>query len=327
MCLLGAPLPKSRYVGSEIHGKENLVHLRYPVSGNQVNNWDDVELMWQHIFSELLKIEPDEHPLLVTAPVTGRTEKDNDTLAILLFETFIAPRAFVASPAVLSLYASGRSTGLVVDSGHNQTTCVPVYEGFPLASATHTLRLGGGEVTEHLGSILSQPGLDQSVMKEVKERFCHVALDPYRECVRGEKGWETQRYTLPDGKVVSIGTEAFRAPEPLFAPFLGLPNTVQRVIGAADRDVRERLWGDIVLTGGNTLLPGFAERLGQDVKPMVPHGVKMGMSTVVDPRTAAWRGGSMLSSLSTFRDMCIPYKEYDEYGPVLLRRKCLGVSL
>ena len=120
---------------------------------------------------------------------------------------------------------------------------------------------------------------------------------------------------------------------------------MQRVVGGADRNLRETLWGDIVLvsfffsfcgctfltdgcqTGGNTLLPDFAERLQQDLKPLAPHDVKVGVSTVADARTAAWRGGLMLSNLSTFRDMCISYKEYDEYGPVLLRRRCLGICL
>ena len=103
----------------------------------------------------------------------------------------MAPRAFVASPALLSLYASGRSTGLVIDSSHTQTTCVPIYHGFPLPHAAHTLPLGGSEMTEYLGSILSGPKLDKSVQQDVKEKFCHVALDAYRACAMEGKGWET----------------------------------------------------------------------------------------------------------------------------------------
>src|SRR4051794_26240101 len=127
---------KSNYVGSEIHGKENQLQLCHPISRDRVN-WDDVEAIWHHIFYQQLAVESDEHPLVVTSPDSGRTERDSYTLAMLLFETFNAPRAFVASPALLSLYALGRSTGLVIDSGHTQTACVPIYNGFPLARAAH----------------------------------------------------------------------------------------------------------------------------------------------------------------------------------------------
>jgi hypothetical protein len=104
-------------------------------------------------------------------------------------------------------------------------------------------------VTEHLGSILSESRLDKSMLQEIKEGSCHVVLDPYfaSSMFSEERGRETQWYTLPDGKTIPTGTEAFRAPEPLFAPFLGLPSAVQRAIGAADRDVRSALWGDVVL--------------------------------------------------------------------------------
>lgn len=75
------------------------------------------------------------------------------------------------------------------------------------------------------------------------------------------------------------------------------------------------------------MLPGFADRLRQDLKAVASHDSTVSLFTPPDPKTAAWRGGSMLSGLSTFRDICIPYSEYDEYGPVLLQRKCLGIGL
>lgn len=79
--------------------------------------------------------------------------------------------------------------------------------------------------------------------------------------------------------------------------------------------------------GGNTLQSGFVARLRREVGDVAPSGVKTNVLRLFDPKMAAWRGGSMLSGLSTFRDMCISYEQYDEYGPVLLQRKCLGVGI
>ncbi|KAK0614509.1 actin family [Immersiella caudata] len=324
MCLLGSTIRDS-YVGDEMHGQEGHLKYSYPISGNHVTSWDDVEILWRHIFRSKLKIDPEEHPLLVTAPEVGRTERDNYKLATILFETYEVPRAFVASPSALSLLGFGRSTGLVIDSGHGQTTCVPIYNGFPLPHAAQSLPLGGREIASNLGALLPPwaPKPDEVALMDIKEKFCRIELDPYRGV--DEKSLEAGKYTLPDGKAISIELEAFLAPEPLFAPFLGLPATVQRVIAAADASLKEELWGNIVLTGGNTAMPGFCERLSQDLELLTPSGIKKQIGGFRDPKTAAWRGGSMLSSLSTFRDMCIPYNEYDEYGPVLLRRKCLGI--
>ena len=78
---------KSYYVGSEIHTKPGQLGLRYPISGNQVN-WDDVEAVWHHTFKQQLKIEPGEHPLLVTAPVAGRTERDKSVATQFLPQPF-----------------------------------------------------------------------------------------------------------------------------------------------------------------------------------------------------------------------------------------------
>jgi len=170
---------------------------------------------------------------------------------MLLFETFTPPRAFMASPSLLSLLATGNSTGLVVDSGHTHTTCVPVYAGFPLAHATRSLPVGGRDIASNLGSTL-QVSLAENTLLDMKENFCRVALDPFQTIK--QKQWEEQQYTLPDGQVLSIGMEALYAPEPLFAPFLGLGSTVSRIIDLVDKTVQNDLWRGIVLVSSRHFL-------------------------------------------------------------------------
>jgi centractin len=86
--------------------------------------------------------------LLTEAPLNPFSNREK--AAEIFFETFNAPAMFFAPQAILSLYASGRTTGLVLDSGDGVTHAVPVYEGFALPHAVVRMDLAGREVTNHL---------------------------------------------------------------------------------------------------------------------------------------------------------------------------------
>merc|ERR1719334_1428269 len=126
----------------------------------------------------------------------------------ICFETFTTPAFFVSIQAVLSLYASGRTTGCVLDSGDGVTHNVPVYEGFAMPAAIARLDLAGRDLTNYLMKILTERGYSFTTTAE-------------REIVRDIK--EKKSYELPDGQVITIGNERFRCPEALFQPsFLGM---------------------------------------------------------------------------------------------------------
>ena len=201
--------------------------------------WDAMELLWEHIYSKSnLNARMEEHPVLLTESPHNPTSH-REQLAEIFFETFRVPALFVAPPAVLSLYASGRTTGVVLDVGEGVTHCIPVYEGYALPHSIVRSDLGGVDVTKRLQLLLRKSGLAFSTTAEadfvsrMKEEVCYVSSVPTNEESDYDMGGNSNttgggsnaaaakaQYQLPDGQVVNISNERHRASEVLFQPSL-----------------------------------------------------------------------------------------------------------
>jgi centractin len=137
-------------VGARAEQHRGALTLSYPMEHGVVQNWHDMELLWRHVYAkENLNVPSEDHAVLVTEPPLNPTSTKEKT-AEVFFEAFNVPALQFSIQAVLSLYASGRTTGVVADVGDGVTHVVPVYEGFALPHAVTRMDIAGREVTYQL---------------------------------------------------------------------------------------------------------------------------------------------------------------------------------
>ncbi|BFZ54510.1 Centractin [Savitreella phatthalungensis] len=346
------------FIGRRAQELRGLLKVRYPLEHGIVTDWEDMERIWHHIYTEELRVSPEDHPILLTeAPHNPRANRDR--AAEIFFETFNAPALFLSIQAVLSLYASGRTTGVVLDSGDGVTHAVPIYEGFAVPNAIRRVDVAGRDVTRYLQLLLRRNAglrLDTSaefeIVRDIKEAKSFVATDVAKE----EKEWLARigarylgppasttvsaggaeiseaeaaaLYRLPDGQTVELGPERFRCNEVLFDPEIigseseGVHALLHNAVTRCDLDLRRTLLENVILSGGTTLTRGFGDRLLKELRAVSVRDAKVRIFAPPERRTSTWIGASILAGLGTFSRMWVSAAEYAE-NPNVIHTKCL----
>jgi len=347
-CIVGRPKHEAAmqgdkqniYLGEDAQAKRGVLSLTYPLEHGIVRDWADMERIWHHTFYDQLRLNPDEHPVIVTeAPMNPK--RNRERMVEMLFEKFCVPSAYIVIQAVMSLYSYGKTTGAVVDSGDGVTHVVPVYEGYCMPYAVQRLDLAGRDLSEYMVKILTEGGVsmtsssEREIVRDMKEKACYVLVDEtYNEAmakaIQQPMDYEYV-YDMPDGNKVSLIDHRFRVTEVLFDPLLsgrelaGIHTATHNCIMQCPIDVRSDLYKNIVMSGGTTMFPGIRERLEKEVKALAPAKIASTVKVTASPqrRYIVWMGAAIVAQLSAFPDMLIQKHEYDEIGPQIVHRKCI----
>lgn len=325
-------------VGKKAEDNRGLLSLSYPIENGIVTNWDDMIKIWGHLYekgvlSDSTSTPSEEHPVLLTeAPLNPR--KNREKAAEVFFETFNIPAIYISPQAILSLYSSGRTTGVVVDCGDGVTSAVPIYKGFAISHAITRSDFGGRDVTNRFQLLLRRSGYafhtsaEREIVRTMKEQKCYVAKNPKQEeALELQQHTSNEEFKLPDGTSVQLGPERFRAPELLFNPSLvgleypGIPEVLHLSIQKSDMDLRSELYKSIVLAGGSTKFKGFGERLLSEALKLGPTGRKIRIHAPPDRQFTTWAGGSILANLFSFKTMWLKRRDYQDGGASAMYRK------
>jgi len=303
-----------------------------------VKNWTDMKHLWDYTIHEKLKINPRECKILLTEPPMN-PKANRERMAEIMFEEYGFQGLYVAIQAVLTLYAQGLLTGVVIDSGDGVTHIVPVYDGYSLPHLTRRLDVAGRDVTRYLIKLLLLRGYafnrtaDFETVRQIKEKLCYVSYDTEMDKRLGEETTVlVESYTLPDGRVIKVGTERFEAPECLFRPELidvespGVAELLYNTVQSADIDVRPELYKHIVLSGGTTMFPGLPSRLEKEIKQLYLERTLQGDTSrlskfklhIEDPprrKNMVFLGGAVLADIMKDKEsFWVTKQEWQEKG-------------
>jgi len=272
---------KQIMIGDEIIGFRSLLDLSYPVSEGVITDEEDLYKLWDYTLTQKLDIEdPSDRKVIVTeAPLNPLSNKLK--IFEILFEKIGVGAINIEPQAKCSLFAEGIDTGIVLDSGDGVTHCIPVSDGAILKHSIERMDIAGRHITEYLVRLLQKKGYafnssaDFDFVRELKEKYCFISND-----IESDRKLERQTtfynsyHLLPDETRIRISDEKFEAPEILFNPSLigkeydGIPIMMMKSINNCPIDCRKNLYGGIVLSGANTLFPGFASRIENEIKKL-----------------------------------------------------------
>ncbi len=220
-----------------------------------IENWDMLEQLLDYSFAKIIKSDSESHPVLFSeAPWNQKPRREK--LCEIMFEKYNVPAFFLVKNAVLSAFANGRSTGIVLDSGATHTTAIPIHDGYVLQQGIVKSPIGGDFMTTQCRQFLGDKGVEvvppyqiaakeetkedgdpakwtkkpnlpevtkswhDYMVKEVVEDFKNTILQvsdmPYDEEVCSNIPQVT--YEFPNGFRDEFGLERFKIPEALFDP-------------------------------------------------------------------------------------------------------------
>ena len=247
-----------------------------------------------------------------------------------MFEKFQVVGLHMSMEPMLCFFCMGRTTGIALNVGEGCASVLPMCEGVTYPAAFARQDLAGSDVTDYLMKLLNQKGYqfttseEREMVRYLKENVACVSVD-YQNDIPSKS---SVNYTLPDGTVIEMTDEHFRCSEILFQPeklgkkLRGLHTLVHDSLMECSIDSRRDLLYNIIITGGCSIMPGFADQMSKEMRKLIPETmrVKVRQSPDYERAVDVWIGGSILASFSWFSSICVTKQAYEEYGPCVVYR-------
>ena len=328
-----------QYIGEDCDKNMGVIKLKNPVRHGIFSNEQDILSIFNYIYSKLglNSEEIQQHPLLVTEPLLN-PYTNREKIASTLFESLGAPAVFFASQPILSLFSTSSTSGTVLESGEGVTQSCVVYEGFSLPNSYERFDYGGADVSEYLKLLLKKKGYnfynstEFRLVNEIKENSCFCLSNNLNiDINNAKKGLNRNpiNYYLPDGTSISIGEERLLAPEILFnteymgKEYLSLSDIIMSSINKVEIQLRQKLYENILLSGGNTAFRGLKDKLTDEIKNKAYKNLKINLKSTPKPEYCCWLGGNIISTLEIFKKMCVNKNEWNEKGTKIVHIKTI----
>ncbi|CAB3981102.1 actin 6A [Paramuricea clavata] len=364
-------VPKKYFIGTNsLHVPRENMDIVSPLKDVMIEDWDMFENLVEHVYKQHIRSDPSLHPVLMSE-ASWNVRPKREKLTELMFEKYDIPAFFLCKDAVLTSFAHGRYTGLVIHSGSNLTSAVPVHDGYVLQNAIVKSPLAGDFISAQCRNFLEEKNCEvvppyliaskeavkdgdppiftkknfsnitksyhnymtKQIVQDFQASTLQVSDGPFDDSLFGSI--PTIHYEFPNGYNYSFGVERFRLCEGLFDPSnvkgieggaaMGITQVATTSIGMCDIDMRLSLFGNVIVSGGNTLLNGFVDRLNRELASKVPPSARLKIisnNSTLERRFSSWIGGSILASLGSFQQMWISKQEYEEQGKSCVERKC-----
>eukprot|EP00366_Plasmodium_knowlesi_P001610 XP_002259107.1 actin, putative [Plasmodium knowlesi strain H] len=324
---------KASYVGDEAIFREADLSFYRPIDHGHISDWDLARIVWEYAIKCVDKNRSVESILLTEPPLCSTSHRTK--MGEIFFEDFDYKNINISVSGLMSIYATGLTTGLVLDIGDGVTQCIPVFDGYIEKNSIIRSDFGGEELSMFLQKLICDIGYSMTTrknfeyIKTMKETLCFCSLNPPKDQLREDL---SVTYTLPDGDVlrdgynsVELSHERFYVPEALFNPLicqrdsLSIVDIVWKSILLCPIENRKTLTSYIVLSGGSSLFPNLVERLEREVKNNAPESARSAVKVHAHENRAimAWCGARIFSQpeiRQAQEGLWISKEEYEEIG-------------
>jgi actin-related protein len=309
------------YVGKEALNISNYLKLEYPMKNGIITDFDKMEKVWNHLFYNELKTKPEAHNVFLTESLFT-SNKDREKIAEIMFEKFSIFNIHMEPQAIMSLYSTPKSSGIIVESGESMTQIVPVFENYMIPQGVRTSYIAGNEMTKMLQENIESElrrynvGNMSLITKKIKEKILEVKLN--------DEPIDTKSFELPDGNIVKIGNERIEIPEIMFesTESPSLQQLIYESVNSIDIHLKKDIMGNIILGGGNSMMKNFPERLKQEVKKIFgKDDDSIKINAQQERLYSAWIGASVVCSIGNFQHMWLSKNDFEEVGHNIVHKK------